>query len=75
MSWIRIFFTPVALQARAIALLMKDLVKGKTLSVSFKSYEFMKQFVINGRNMLDVFRERIGGVKEWVQRKVGGGSR
>ena len=35
-----------------------------------KAYEFMKQFVINGRNMLDVFRERIGEVKEWVNRKV-----
>ena len=30
-----------------------------------KAYEFMKQFVINGRNMLDVFREQIGEVKEW----------
>ena len=40
-----------------------------------KAYEFMKQFVINGRNMLDVFRERIGEVMEWVQRKVAGGSR
>ena len=37
-----------------------------------KAYEFMKQFVINGRNMLDVFRERIGEVKEWVHRKVVG---
>lgn len=37
-----------------------------------KAYEFMKQFVINGRNMLDVFRERIGEVKEWVYRKVAG---
>lgn len=37
-----------------------------------KAYEFMKQFIINGRNMLDVFRERIGEVKEWVQRKVAG---
>lgn len=35
-----------------------------------KVYEFMKQFVINGRNMLDVFRERIGEVKEWVRQKV-----
>lgn len=40
-----------------------------------KAYEFMKQFVIGGRNMLDVFWERIGEVKEWVQRKVAGGSR
>lgn len=35
-----------------------------------KAYEFMKQFVINGRNMLDVFRERIGEAKEWVNRNV-----
>lgn len=40
-----------------------------------KAYEFMKQFVINGRNMLDVFRERIGEAKEWVHRKVAGMSR
>lgn len=39
-----------------------------------EAYEFMKQFVINGRNMLDVFRERIGEAKEWVHRKVVGGS-
>ena len=32
----------------------------------------MKHVVINGRNMLDVFRERIGEVKEWVYRKVAG---
>lgn len=37
-----------------------------------KAYEFMKQFVIGGRNMPDVFRERIGEVKEWVHRKVAG---
>ena len=37
-----------------------------------KAYEFMKQFVIGGSNMLDVFRERIGEVKEWVHRKVAG---
>ena len=37
-----------------------------------KAYKFMKQFVINGRNMLDVFREQIGEVKEWVHRKVAG---
>lgn len=30
----------------------------------------MKQFVIDGRNVLDVFRERIGEVKEWVRQKV-----
>lgn len=30
-----------------------------------KAYEFMKQFVIVGRNMLDVFEERIDEVKEW----------
>lgn len=37
-----------------------------------KAYEFMKQFVINGKNMLDVFRERIGELKEWVHRKIAG---
>ena len=37
-----------------------------------KAYEFMKQFVIGGRNLLDVFREQIGEVKEWVHRKVAG---
>jgi len=37
-----------------------------------KAYEFMKQFVIGGSNMLDVFRERIVEVKEWVHRKVAG---
>lgn len=37
-----------------------------------EAYEFMKQFVINGRNMLDVFKERIGEVKEWVRQKVAG---
>mgnify|MGYP004506993769 CR=1 FL=1 len=37
-----------------------------------KAYEFMKQFVIGGRNMLDVFQERIGEVREWVHRKVAG---
>ena len=37
-----------------------------------EAYEFMKQFVINGRNMLEVFRERIGEVKEWVRQKVAG---
>ena len=37
-----------------------------------EAYEFMKQFVINGRNMLEVFRERIGEGKEWVRQKVAG---
>jgi chromosome segregation ATPase len=37
-----------------------------------EAYEFMKQFVINGKNMLDVFRERIGEVKEWVRQMVAG---
>lgn len=37
-----------------------------------EAYEFMKQFVINGRNMREVFRERIGEVKEWVRQKVAG---
>ena len=37
-----------------------------------EAYEFMKQFVINGRNMLEVFKERIGEVREWVRQKVAG---
>ncbi len=37
-----------------------------------KAYEFMKQFIINGRNMLDVLRKRIGKLKERVHRKVAG---
>ena len=32
----------------------------------------MKQFVISGRNMMDVFRERIDEVKGWVHRKGAG---
>jgi len=40
-----------------------------------KAYEFMKQFVIGGKNLLDVFRERIGEVKEWVHKKIVGMSR
>lgn len=33
---------------------------------------YQEQFVINGRNMPDVFRERIGEVKEWMYREVAG---
>lgn len=36
---------------------------------------FANELEISGRNMLDVFRERIGEVKEWVHRKVAGMSR
>lgn len=48
---------------------------GRTVGAGRGVYDFMKQFVINGRNMLDVFKERIGEVKEWVYRKVAGMSR
>ena len=34
-----------------------------------KAYEFMKQFTINGINMLEHFLRSIGG---WVQQKVAG---
>lgn len=37
-----------------------------------EAYEFMKRFVINRRNMLEVFKEQIGEVKEWVRQKVAG---
>lgn len=37
-----------------------------------KAYEFMKQFTINGINMLEHFLRSIGG---WVQQKVAGMSR
>lgn len=37
-----------------------------------KAYEFMKQFTINGINMLEHFLRSIG---EWVQQKVAGMSR
>ena len=35
-----------------------------------KAYDFMKQVVIEGRNMLDRFKERIGGTREWMRDKV-----
>ena len=37
-----------------------------------KAYDFMKQFTINGMNMLEHFLRSIG---EWVQQKVAGMSR
>ena len=37
-----------------------------------KAYEFMRQFTINGMNMLEHFLRSIG---EWVQQKVAGVSR
>ena len=40
-----------------------------------QAYEFMQQFVLGGRNLLDMFREQIGEMVEWVQEKVSGRSR
>ena len=37
-----------------------------------KAYDFMRQFTINGMNMLEHFLRSIG---EWVQQKVAGMSR
>ena len=37
-----------------------------------KAYDFMRQFTINGMNMLEQFLKSIG---EWVQQKVAGMSR
>ncbi len=35
-----------------------------------QAYDFMKQFVINGRNLFDMFREQVGEIKEWIKDKV-----
>lgn len=35
-----------------------------------QAYDFMKQFVISGRNLFDMFREQIGEVKDWFRDKV-----
>ena len=40
-----------------------------------QAYEFMQQFVLGGRNLLDMFKEQIGEMVEWVQEKVSGRSR
>ena len=40
-----------------------------------QAYDFMKQFVINGRNLFEMFREQIGEVKEWFKDKVASISR
>ena len=37
-----------------------------------QAYEFMQQFVLGGRNLLDMFKEQIGEMIGWVQDKVGG---
>ena len=37
-----------------------------------KAYDFMRQFTINGMNMLEQFLKSIG---KWVQQKVAGMSR
>lgn len=40
-----------------------------------QAYNFMQQFRIGGRNLLDMFKEQIGDVIGWVQEKVSGRSR
>ena len=40
-----------------------------------QAYNFMKQFVINGRNLFEMFREHIGDVKDWFKDKVASISR
>ena len=35
-----------------------------------QAYDFMKQFVINGRNLFDMFREQIGMIKDLLVDKV-----
>ena len=40
-----------------------------------QAYDFMQQFVLGGRNLLDMFKEQIGEVIGWVQEKVGSRSR
>ena len=40
-----------------------------------QAYDFMKQFVISGRNLFDMFREQIGEVKDWFKDKVASISR
>ena len=48
-------------------------VENRTLKEKLnKAYEFMRQFTINGMNMLEHFLRSIG---EWVQQKVAGMSR
>ena len=47
--------------------------ENKTLKKKLqKAYDFMRQFTINGMNMLEHFLRSIG---EWVQQKVAGMSR
>ncbi len=47
--------------------------KNRTLKAKLeKAYDFMRQFSINGMNMLEHFLQSIG---EWVQQKEGGRSR
>ena len=48
-------------------------VENRTLKAKLKkAYDFMRQFTINGMNMLEHFLRSIG---EWVQQKVAGMSR
>ena len=37
-----------------------------------QAYDFMQQFVLGGRNLLDMFKEQIGEMIGWVQEKVSG---
>ena len=40
-----------------------------------QAYDFMKRFVISGRNLFDMFCEQIGEVKDWFKDKVASISR
>lgn len=40
-----------------------------------QAYDFMKQFVISGKNLFDMFCEQIGEVKDWFKDKVASISR
>jgi len=40
-----------------------------------QAYDFMKQFVISGKNLFDMFCEQIGEVKDWFKDKVASVSR
>ena len=40
-----------------------------------QAYDFMKQFVINGRNLFEMFCEQIGEMKDWFKDKLASISR
>lgn len=53
-------------------------LKSKVQELQLKlhqAYDFMKQFVINGRNLFEMFCEQIGEVKDWFKDKVASISR